>query len=287
MPNELFSTTSQQPQQDGLLQAQTTPTYQSPDTNVGGPQYTNTAPEETVESRLTNLLTKDNPYLANARASATRQSASRGLQNTSIAAGAGESAAINAALPIAQQDAGFYQQRNLAGQAGEIESSLSSQQAQQQAGLHGVQGNISSQLSAQEYQQKLGLQQSDEAWKKIDLEARMQVEYDRLADENKARFDNTTNQIGQDYQKDYLEIMLNPNFKRPEDRQAALEALNTATAQRMQIAANIAGVELSWEPPATETSAPKPEQPTPNHEWNDDANAWLPPPLEEEYHSGT
>lgn len=266
--NELFSTTSApqvtaQNQDQGLLQPQATaaaPTYQAPTTDVGGTQYTNTAPEETVESRLNNLLTKDNPYLASARQSATRQAASRGLQNTSIAAGAGEEAAIKSALPIAQQDAGFYQQKHLAGHQGEIESALSSQVAQQQAGLYGVQGSISSQLSAQDYQQKAALQQAEQqadiAWKKIDLEARMQVEYDRLTEENRARFDTTVNSINEQYQKDYLEIMLNPNFKTAGDRQAALDALNTATAQRVQIAASIAGVELSWEPPAQQASSP-------------------------------
>jgi hypothetical protein len=302
----------------GLLQTQ----YKAPSTNVAGPQYQNTAKEETVENRLTGLLQKDNPYLANARASAERQSASRGLQNSSIAAGAGEAAAIQSALPIAQQDASFYQQKHIAGHQGEIDSHLSGQQAQQQAGLYGVQGDISSQLSRQghqqdsamskqgfqqdsalskqghqqaltlsekEHAQRLGLseqeyrqnkalshqdyqeqmvlshrqrqhdtamKQIDVEWNKIDLNARMQVEYDRLSEDNKKRYDTTVNQINQEYQKDNMEIMLNPNFKTDADRQAALKNLNDLTEKRMKLASSIAGVTLNWAPPVSPLKPP-------------------------------
>ena len=248
---------------DGLLSPQPQ--------NVAAPNYQNQAPEETVESRLTNLLKKDNPYLVGARASAERYAGSRGLQNTSIAAGAGETAAIQSALPIAQQDAGFYQQRNLAGQQGEIQSYLSGQQANQQAGLYNVQGDISSRLQSEQgdiasrqaeqsfqydkslkemgYSHDQLMKQMDVDWNKIDLNARMQVEYDRLSEDNKARFDETSNKISENYQKDMLEIMLNPNFKTTADRQAALDQLNYLTQQRMQIAAKIAGVTLDWGAP--------------------------------------
>ena len=268
--------------QDGLLQPKTDGVNLSSTQGVVAPQqaaprqdftsqYTNTAPEETVESRLTNLLKRDNPYLASARSGAMQQANSRGLLNTSIAAGAGESAAIQSALPIAQQDAGFYQNRNLAGQQGEIQSSLSAQQANQQKGLYETQGAISSrlaeqefghqkQLSMQEYAQQRGLAElgykhekemkdADMAWNKIDLNARMQVEYDRLSQENKARFDQTSNAISEQYQKDLLEVLLNPHFKTKEDRQAAIDNLNYLTEQRMTIASKIAGVTLSWSAP--------------------------------------
>ena len=62
----------------------------------------------TVEGRLEGLLDSDNPYIANARQRSAESSASRGMQNSSIAAGAGERAAIESSLPIAQQDAETY-----------------------------------------------------------------------------------------------------------------------------------------------------------------------------------
>ena len=60
---------------------------------------------DTVEGRLNNLLSKDNPYIKTARANAAEASNQRGLLNTSIAAGTGEKAAIESAFPIAAQDA--------------------------------------------------------------------------------------------------------------------------------------------------------------------------------------
>lgn len=59
----------------------------------------------TVEGRLNGLISSNSPYIQAARASAQRQANSRGLLNSSIAAGSGELAAIQSALPIAQQDA--------------------------------------------------------------------------------------------------------------------------------------------------------------------------------------
>lgn len=61
-----------------------------------------------VSRQLTNLLSQDNPYMQRARTRAMQYSNSRGLLNSSMAAGAGEAAAIDAALPIAQQDATSY-----------------------------------------------------------------------------------------------------------------------------------------------------------------------------------
>lgn len=58
-----------------------------------------------VASQLSRLLSKDSEYMTRARTKAAQTAASRGLMNSSIAAGAGEAAAIDAGLPIAQQDA--------------------------------------------------------------------------------------------------------------------------------------------------------------------------------------
>lgn len=63
-------------------------------------------PSTTVEGRMEGLLAKDSNYMARARSSAVQSSEKRGLLNSSIAATAGEAAAIDAALPIAAQDAG-------------------------------------------------------------------------------------------------------------------------------------------------------------------------------------
>ena len=61
-----------------------------------------------VSAQLTKLIAADSPYMQLARTRAMQQSASRGLLNSSMAAGAGEAAAIEAGRPIAEGDASAY-----------------------------------------------------------------------------------------------------------------------------------------------------------------------------------
>lgn len=58
-----------------------------------------------VSKNLTKLISGDSDYMTLARTKAAQYANTRGLLNSSIGAGAGESAAIEAALPIAQGDA--------------------------------------------------------------------------------------------------------------------------------------------------------------------------------------
>lgn len=72
--------------------------------------------DELVEHRLTGLLNRDNPYISQARSRSMDESNRRGLLNSSIAMGAAEGAAIERALPIAQQDASTYATQGLTNQ---------------------------------------------------------------------------------------------------------------------------------------------------------------------------
>ncbi len=74
---------------------------------------------DTVAGQLNSLTAQSSPYIQQAREGAKRQANSRGLINSSIAAGSGEAAAINAAMPIAQQDASTYSQQRLQNQQAE------------------------------------------------------------------------------------------------------------------------------------------------------------------------
>lgn len=58
--------------------------------------------------QLERLLTSDSPYVQRARTSAAEYAASRGLLNSTMGAQAGEAAAIDSALPVAQADAQSY-----------------------------------------------------------------------------------------------------------------------------------------------------------------------------------
>ena len=189
----------------------------------------------TVAGNLEGLLASGSPYIEAARAGAQRQANSRGLLNSTMAATAGEKAGIESALPIAQQDAGFRQQQELATQQGNI-----------QRGLYETQGNISERLANAGYEQEKVIKQMDMDWNKIDLDARMQVEYDRMSDDRKNKFNDLANLISEDYMNDYIEIMLNPNFREPEDRQRAFDILSENTRRRYEMAGAVSNVELTW-----------------------------------------
>ena len=75
------------------------------------------ADTDTVQGQITGLLDSDSQYMTRARARGTNVANSRGLLNSSLAAGASEASAIDAALPTAQQDAGSYLQQGLANQS--------------------------------------------------------------------------------------------------------------------------------------------------------------------------
>lgn len=61
-----------------------------------------------VSNQLNSLIAQDSPYIQMARTRAAQVANERGLVNSSMAAGAGEAAAIDRAMPIAQQDADTY-----------------------------------------------------------------------------------------------------------------------------------------------------------------------------------
>lgn len=77
-------------------------------TGTSAPTKRVVGPDELVQNRLTNLLSGSNPYIRNARQRGINASASRGLRNSSLAGAASESAAIDASMPIASQDAATY-----------------------------------------------------------------------------------------------------------------------------------------------------------------------------------
>lgn len=74
---------------------------------------------DTVEGRASKLIADDSPFIQSARARATGVANSRGLINSSMAVGAGEAAAYDAALPIASQDAAAYNQQGQLNQQAE------------------------------------------------------------------------------------------------------------------------------------------------------------------------
>lgn len=63
---------------------------------------------QTVQDQLDQIIAKDSPLLQRADVRSKQQMNERGLINSSTAVGAGQTAVIEAAMPIAQQDAATY-----------------------------------------------------------------------------------------------------------------------------------------------------------------------------------
>lgn len=171
------------------LAAPTTPTTPAAQTTQAPASTTTTAPvvaapvlstvnkdQETVQGQLRQLLDVGSPILKQARDRATINAASRGLQNSTLAAQAGEEAVIGAAAPIAAADASTYSQRALANQTAQ---------------------NVFGQ-AAQQFEQNRVLQQDASAQRQVeqalagDINSRLQLEqagynFQLSAQENLAR----------------------------------------------------------------------------------------------------
>lgn len=74
------------------------------------PDYTIDQSKQTVQGQLDNLISQDNPLMKKAKAAGTQYANQRGLLNSSIGAGATQSAMMDYAMPIAQTDAATYNQ---------------------------------------------------------------------------------------------------------------------------------------------------------------------------------
>ena len=68
---------------------------------------------DSVAEKMTGLLADNSTYIQQNRAAGQRVAQARGLQNSTMAATAGEDAAIKSALPIATADANITAQKNL------------------------------------------------------------------------------------------------------------------------------------------------------------------------------
>lgn len=92
--------------------------YEPPTAEAGQSQFTQyeVDPTKTIEGRMSGLLSQDSDYMKRAEAKGLSVANSRGLMNSSMAAGAAQASAIDAALPIAQGDAGLYADQRLANQ---------------------------------------------------------------------------------------------------------------------------------------------------------------------------
>lgn len=111
--------------------------------------------DDSVETKLTGLLSSDSPLLTQAEAAGQRSAADRGLQNSSMGVQAGKVAAYNVALPIAEQDAAQTSSKNLSQQGNVQTQAQNTQQDTAASALSTQQAGQTSALSKQESDQLL------------------------------------------------------------------------------------------------------------------------------------
>ena len=233
-------------------------------------------PDETVSHQLNQLMQEDSPYMQIARANALQQANSRGLLNSSIAVGAGQKAAIEAALPIAQQDAKAYSDSGMSAQAAgqqlaqtEFESDLAARQSetnfgyQKQLNAQNIGGNISiannqaaleKALADQKYTWESNLQkQRDEATATLQTTLKqMDVDFDlgKLAQADRDSFGQAAYPIIQQTQAEISKVNVTPDAQMtPEAKQTAIAQLQTQMSTQLGNLGKIYGYELTWEQP--------------------------------------
>lgn len=204
--------------------------------------------KSTVAGQLSTLLQADSPYIKQAETKAKEQAASRGLLNSSIAAGAGRTAAIESALPIAQQDAAEYNKFSLQQQAAEneqvgvkTEAIVSGEMSKQKADIaqktQNIQNAFNARITGASEQSKVWIeemaQQHETGMQELEYEqTRLLQEFSTAAD--KAESVRTqTSSIMQNYQISVENLLTDPDFL-----SLGSAALNNAVNELQKLAKN-------------------------------------------------
>lgn len=215
--------------------------------NADGTSYVD-ADKSTVAGQLSMLLASDSPYLEQAAMAGEREAAGRGMLNSSMAAGASQAASIQAALPIAQQDAETYasaqareQAGNIAQNATQTEGIVSGKLSEQNADIAGTNQRISNQFTAamqgasESNQVLLQDMQNSHTTFMTELDQQFQTEFQResLSAQKAETFSVQASTIMQNYQISVETMMTNPEFMDMDS-----DAVNKALANTQTLAKN-------------------------------------------------
>lgn len=189
-----------------------------------------------VNDQVNKTISQDGLLMRMAKANGEQYAAGRGLSNSSIGAEASQRAIVDAALPIASQNAGQAQQTDLINQQFKNQTALNNQQNQattaRDATLFGYDQknkatDFSNSLKTMSEQQKYDLQK---------LNAQTQASKDLAAQQQQYTLTNTAKQVAANTQGMYLEAIngLTSTFG---DQVAAIQA-SAMKAEDKKIAVN-------------------------------------------------
>lgn len=221
----------------GLINSATTPTATVRDVTEN----------ETVSGQLNKLIDGNSTYMQSARQSGLDTANSRGLLNSSIAAQSSQKAAIDAAAPIAAQDASTYAASGLSAQnanqtnaankySAELQAANNAQSLYNSATLQEQQGQISSALKDQDFE-------ADKFLKQMDIN----VDLAQLASADRQSFVTAVTPLMQQYQTSYTNIQSQPkSVMSATAKAAALADLEEMYKPQLESMANIYGYSLEW-----------------------------------------
>lgn len=193
---------------------------------------------DTVAGQMTGLLDDNSKYIQNARKRGEEYANTKGLLSSSIGAKAGETAAIESALPIAQQDSQSFVNAGTKGYEGQIQGGLAEQNTQNQANLVNTQGAVSSQLGAEESTQKAALNQ-------IQNDFNTQLKGLQLSSEETKAVGSSVTLLGQTLSEQIAQIQTDPSMDAAA-KTAVLEDLTANYRANVDSVGSIYGVTIEW-----------------------------------------
>lgn len=216
----------------------------------------------TVSGQMTGLLNQNSPYMQAATEGAMRTANNRGLLNSSIAAGEGQKAAIESSMPIAQQDAGFYQGIHTQNAKTISDSFLNNQIGKLDYNKSLTNAELTGALTAQDYAGKFSLQKlSDYAQERrveIDNAFKLNMNADNLDSAERQQLLNIQGAASTNLTSSIERIMRDTNISGTvsvvrdgktveiDAKQAAIETLMSGYKSTMNTAAALVGLQLTW-----------------------------------------
>lgn len=232
--------------------------------------------DDSVQTQLTGLLDTDSKYLTQARSAGERVASRRGLQNSSIAAGSSEAAAIAAAAPIASQDASQIATKNQTALQGDInltnsttlqgqqdEAALARQLSSQgsqaelqridnEAALIRQREQIDGQLTAQDRDALSALERQREAIASSDRQALLSAETS-IGNNRISAASNTDS----NYLNALSNLLSNPNISAT-DRNNYIAEFQRVRTQSAALVNSISGIPMVWGGSTVGGAAPAP-----------------------------
>lgn len=185
--------------------------------------------ESLVENRLGGLLDPNSALMKRAVSQTQEQAASRGLQSSSIAAGAGMGAMIDRALPIAQQDAQTYGNADQVGWQQNFQSEQNNLSRQHDASMFDKNAGLQAAMADLQYRQQLGTldYQGQQQLQQMERGAQLQDRRDQIMQ----KFDLDKMDAGflQDLEKTRLQFEFEDSrFEQQVNAQAAMDYRNSS-----------------------------------------------------------